>query len=176
MFYRNVRSPVFLVILDFNFKSWIAAINRVSSLSSSRKKSLSSMSTGTGDIIGWYWYRLSWIIERNEELTLFWSWHVRFSFRLIPTQLTDDTACEGTSGRKFTGSTQIYGQHVDLRVARKSTTYPLPGKATSWPWLFVCSVVLMVESILVSLMMYLVDVITWKRFTYFCPFAGEEIH
>ena len=33
----------------------------------------------------------------------------------------------GPVARKFTGSTWIYGQHVDLRVARKSTTSPLPG-------------------------------------------------
>ena len=32
----------------------------------------------------------------------------------------------GPVARKFTGSTEIYGQHVDLRVARKSTTSPPP--------------------------------------------------
>ena len=38
----------------------------------------------------------------------------------------------GPVAHKFTSSTQIYGQHVDLRVARKSTTSPLPGKRGHW--------------------------------------------
>ena len=39
MFYRNVRSPVFFDNFGhFNFKSWIAAINRVTPLTNGRKK------------------------------------------------------------------------------------------------------------------------------------------
>ena len=66
--YRNVRylfihSFIFfgggVNFGHFNFKSWIAAINRVTLWTGGRKKSLLSMSTATCDIIGWYWYMLS---------------------------------------------------------------------------------------------------------------------
>ena len=41
----------------------------------------------------------------------------------------------GPVARKFTGSTKIYGLYVDLRVARKSTTSPLPvGVAVPRRW------------------------------------------
>ena len=62
---------------------------------------------------------------------MFWSWHVLFSFQLTPTQLTDDIAVCGLWGDQWPvnlrAARKIYGQHVDLRVARKSTTSHLPG-------------------------------------------------
>ena len=52
-------------------------------------------------------------------LTLFWPWHVLFSFRLIPTQLVDNAAVCGLWGGQWP---------VNLRAARKSTTSPLPAE------------------------------------------------
>ena len=81
------------------------------------------MSTTTDGIIGWYWHRLSyWYYFALHICFSALDWYT-FEWRYSSVQ-----PVRGPVARKFTDSTQIYGQHVNLGSAHWSPISFIPHR------------------------------------------------